>query len=230
MAEAEGRVEDNVLAELDTVIDGCRASHRGLLDTVSGLDESDARAPSRLEGWSRGHVLTHLARNADSHTRMLGAALTGEAVEQYAGGRQERAGAIEEGAGRPVSELRADVERSTGELEAAWSAMTPSAWDGHGLTRERPWPCRTLPYFRWREVEIHRVDLGLGYKVTEWPDEYVRRELPLLLATVPDRVADAAERRRLLAWLAGRAPSPGPLDLAAWESRRENYLGGISGR
>jgi len=230
MGDDETRAEDEAQAELDAVIDGCRGSHRALLDTVSGLDERDVRAPSRLEGWSRGHVLTHLARNADSHTRMLGAALGGEAVEQYAGGREERAGAIEQGAGRPVSDLRADIQRSTAELEAAWSAMTPGAWAGHGLTRGRPWPCRTLPYFRWREVEIHRVDLGLGYEVTEWPDEYVRRELPLLLATVPDRLADGAERRRLLAWLSGRAPTSGHLDLAAWESRPRNYLGSISRR
>jgi maleylpyruvate isomerase len=220
--------EDSAL-ELGRVIDGCRASHRAMLDTVAGLDEAGVRAPSRLQGWTVGHVLTHLARNADSHTRMLGAALSGEAVEQYPGGRQERADSIDAGAGRPASELRADVDRSTAALEAAWAAMTPAAWAGHGLTRGRRWPCRTLPYFRWREVEIHRVDLGLGYEIADWPDEYVRRELPLLLATVPDRLADGNERRRLLAWLTGRSPSSGDLDLARWESRPGHYFGGIPG-
>jgi maleylpyruvate isomerase len=221
--------EDEVRSELEEVIDGCRASHRGLLDSVDDLDDPGVRAPSRLDGWTVGHVLTHLARNADSHTRMLVAALKGEAVEQYAGGRQERAGAIEGGAGRPLSELRDDVRRSTAELEATWEAMTPAAWDGHGLTRGRPWPCRTLPYFRWREVEIHRVDLGRGYEPHQWPEEYIRRELPLLLATVSDRLVDVTERRRLLAWLTGRSPSAGDLDLARWETRPENYLTGISG-
>jgi maleylpyruvate isomerase len=214
--------------ELDQVIEGCTASHRAMLDTVDGLDEPGVRAPSRLQGWTVGHVLTHLARNAESHTRMLGAALRGEEVEQYAGGRRERADAIEEGADRPASELRSDVVRSTAELEAAWAAMTPEGWAGHGLTRGRPWPCATLPYFRWREVEIHRVDLGLGYEFTDWPDEYVRRELPFLLATVPDRLADGDERRRLLAWLTGRSASAGELDLARWESHPGNYLGDIS--
>jgi maleylpyruvate isomerase len=226
---AEATEGDGRQIELDTVIEGCRASHRDLLDTVAGLDETAVRAPSLLAGWTVGHVLTHLARNADSHTRMLGAALRGQAVEQYAGGGRERADAIEAGGGRSVTELGDDVRRSTAQLEAAWAAMTPVAWDSHGLTRGRPWPCRTLPYFRWREVEIHRVDLGTGYEATDWPDEYVRRELPMLLATVPDRLTDSTDRRRLLAWLTGRAPALGHVDLAGWESRPGNYFRDVSG-
>ena len=226
MAAADAATDkDARQAELESVLAGCHASHVRLLTVVAGLDEAGVRAPSRLDGWTVGHVLTHLARNADSHTRMLGAALRGESVEQYAGGREERAGSIEGGADRPVSELRDDVERSTTELEAAWAAMTPEAWDGNGLSRGRPWPCRTLPFFRWREVEIHHVDAGAGYGPQDWPEEYVRRELPLLLATVPDRLADGAERRRLLAWLTGRSPSAGDLDLGPWESRPNNYFG-----
>jgi maleylpyruvate isomerase len=199
-----------------------------LLASVTGLDEAAVRGPSRLEGWTVGHVLTHLARNADSHTRMLRAALTSEAVEaveQYAGGHEERARAIEAGAHRPVAELRQDLVRSTEALEAAWAAMTPIAWEGHGLSRGEPWPCRTMPFFRWREVEIHHVDAGIGYDPDDWPEAYVRRDLPLLVATAPGRLADGAQRRRLLAWLAGRAPTPGRLDLDPWESRRGNYFG-----
>jgi maleylpyruvate isomerase len=214
--------------DLATVIEGCRASHRRLLDTVAGLDDAGGRGPSRLEGWTVGHALTHLARNADSHTRMLRAALAGDAVEQYAGGRPERAGAIDAGAGRSAQELRDDVGRSTTELEAAWEAMTPDAWAGHGLSHGRPWPCRAMPYFRWREVEVHHVDLGTGYSPEDWPEEYLRRELPRLLATIPDRLTQATERRRFLAWLTGRAPSPGPLDLAPWESSPAHYFGSIS--
>jgi maleylpyruvate isomerase len=215
-------------SEFHATLAGCAASHRRLLGTVDGLDEAGVRGPSRLEGWTVGHVLTHLARNADAHTRMLSAALGGEAVEAYAGGAPERAGAIEQGADRPSTELCDDVRRSTAELEAAWAAMTPEAWEGHGLSRGRPWPCRAMPYFRWREVEIHHVDLGTGYDVADWPEEYVERELERTLATVPSRLADGAQRRRLLAWLTGRAPAPGELDLAPWESRRGNYFKGIS--
>ncbi|MET0910545.1 MAG: maleylpyruvate isomerase N-terminal domain-containing protein, partial [Ilumatobacteraceae bacterium] len=47
---------------------------------------ADAELPSLLPGWTRGHVLTHIARNADSFVRLLEAAGRGEVVTQYAGG------------------------------------------------------------------------------------------------------------------------------------------------
>ena len=106
--------------------------------------------------------------------------------------------------------------------------MTPEAWDGHGLSRGRPWPCRLMPYFRWREVEIHHVDMGTGYEPEDWPEAYVRRELAATLATLPERLDQAAQRRRLLAWLTGRSPSPGHLDLARWESSARNYFRGVA--
>ncbi len=229
MAGHPAHSPEEVEAELDAVLRGCRASHDILVSTLSDLDDAAVRGASRLEGWTVGHVMTHLARNADSHTRMLVAALKGEAVEQYAGGRQERADAIEAGSGRSAAEMLDDTVRSITELDGAWAAMTPAAWDGNGLAHGRPWPCRAMPYFRWREVEIHHVDLGTGYGPADWPEEYVGRELQLTLATVPGRLAAATERRSLLAWLTGRAARPGDLDLAGWESRPGNYFSGISG-
>ena len=214
--------------DMEAVTAGCRASHRNLLDIAGTMDEAAVRRPSRLEGWTVGHVLTHLARNAASHTRMLRAALAGDAVEQYAGGREERAAAIEDGARRPAARLVDDVRSTTAELEETWAAMTPPAWAGHGLARGRPWPCRSMPWFRWREVEIHVVDLGVGYEAGQWPEEYVRRELPLALGAMPDRLTDPAERRRLLAWLLGRDDAPGPLHLERWESRPGNYFRGVA--
>jgi maleylpyruvate isomerase len=34
-----------------------------LLTTATALSDADLQAPLRLPGWTRGHVLTHLARN-----------------------------------------------------------------------------------------------------------------------------------------------------------------------
>lgn len=45
----------------------CREAQERLLLRVAGLDDGAMRAPSRLPGWTVGHVLTHLARNADAH-------------------------------------------------------------------------------------------------------------------------------------------------------------------
>jgi uncharacterized protein (TIGR03083 family) len=36
-----------------------------LLATVRGFGDADVRRPSLLPGWTRGHLLTHLARSGD---------------------------------------------------------------------------------------------------------------------------------------------------------------------
>ena len=208
-------------ADLDEVfaaVAGCRAAHRRLFATTRAIDEATARQPSRLPGWTVAHVLTHLARNADSHVRILLAAERGEVVEQYAGGVEQRAADIEAGAGRPRDALVTDVGQAALDLETVWAEITADGWAGHGLSRGRTRPARELPFLRWREVELHHVDLGLGYEPTDWPEDYVARELRLAVDRLPDRVADPADRRRLLAWLVGRGPQPVPLALDGWES------------
>jgi maleylpyruvate isomerase len=60
------------------------AATQRLQDTVAGLTDQQAREPSLLPGWSRGHVLTHLARNADSLRNLLIWARTGVETPQYA--------------------------------------------------------------------------------------------------------------------------------------------------
>lgn len=54
-----------------------------LLTTTATLSDADMHDPSLLPGWSRGHVLTHLARNADGGTRLLTWARTGTPSAEY---------------------------------------------------------------------------------------------------------------------------------------------------
>lgn len=207
---------------LADIIAGCTAAHRRLEATLEGLDDHVVRRPSRLPGWTVGHVLTHLARNAESHVRMLNAAADGRAVEQYAGGREQRQRDIELGAGRSAAEMAVDVRGTSAALEAAWAEMTPEAWAGHGLTEGDLWPCRVMPFHRWREVEVHHADLGLAYSPTDWPREYVDREFPLALATLTDRLP-VQLRPSMLAWLLGRAEQPMVTELGPWQGDRKYY-------
>jgi maleylpyruvate isomerase len=75
-------------------------------------------------------------------------------------------------------------------------------------------PTTMLPVTRRREVEIHRVDLGLGYGFADLPGDYVRNELrsltmlwaarqPMGLTTLPDPVL-ALDPHDRVAWLMGR--------------------------
>ena len=199
------------------VLSGCVASHTRLLATVDAAGLAAVSRPSLLPDWSVGHVLTHLARNADSHTRMFEAAVRAEHVEQYPSGHEQRADDIATGAQRDPAVIVADLRAATAALESSWDAMGDEAWDGWGLSMGRPWPCRQIVFHRWREVELHHVDLGLGYGPAQWPAEYVALELPLALEQLPPRLDDAG-RRTVFAWLVGRSPEPHDVALAPWQT------------
>ncbi len=209
--------------ELTATIDGCTNAHRRLEQTIASIDDRTVRRASRLPDWTVAHVLTHLARNAESHVRMLRAASEGRSVEQYEGGYQQRSEDIEAGSNRPAREIRDDVRSTAEELEATWAGLSPSDWSSHGLAEGIEWPCRVLPFHRWREVELHHTDVGLGYTPGDWPDEYVDRELPLALSALPDRMGDV-HGRQMLAWLVGRGEQPATLEIAPWPAGREHYL------
>jgi maleylpyruvate isomerase len=194
-------------------IDGVRAAHTRLHATVAGLDDATARRPSRLPGWSVGHVVTHLARNADSVVRRLAAAAEDRLVEQYEGGAAGRDAAIEAGAGRPAAELVADLTAADRAVEQLVDTLPAEVWE-RPVLRSGPAggtvPAARLAYSRWREVEVHHVDLGLGYEPADWPAPLVELMLPGLLAGLPDR----ADRAALAGWALDRGPAP---RLAPWD-------------
>src|SRR6516162_3939279 len=97
------------------------------LATVATLTDAQMREPSLLPGWSRGHVLTHIARNADGLRNLLIWAEIGEETPQYASA-EERETQIEAGAGRPASEIVADVAKSSEDFLAKAAALSEGAW------------------------------------------------------------------------------------------------------
>ena len=124
MSESEQRKFANTLNEH---VSGCAAAHQRLLGTLENLTDDQCREDSLLPNWSRGHVLTHLARNADSHVTLLQAAVRGEVGEQYASAEQ-RNGDIERGAIRSAEELVMDLRLSIYGLEAAWASANEKVW------------------------------------------------------------------------------------------------------
>ncbi len=194
----------------------CKAAHQRLLRTVAGIDDDVVRQPSGLPGWSVGHVLTHLARNADGHTRRLDAALHGEEVPRYPGGFEQRDGEIDSGASRPAAEIVSDVRESSVRLEETWDRSTAAGWPNAELLAGDHFPTSGSPLRRLREVEMHHVDLRLGYGIESWPDDYVAWELPETLKRLPQRIRTTAAAKALLAWLTGRGGVPRELDLDPW--------------
>jgi maleylpyruvate isomerase len=203
---------------LDRDVEGCAAAHQSLLATVDALTDGDARRPSLLPGWSIGHVITHLARNADGFSGMIEGAARGDEVAMYPS-VDARNRDIEAGSSRTARDLVDDLRRSIWRLEGVWASAPAQVWDGFGITIAGRVPIRDLPMRRWGETVIHHADLGLAYAPADWPAEWVRLELgrltmlwssrrPMGMAELPSAAHRADDLTRLL-WLLGRGEIAG---------------------
>ncbi|MGW3460403.1 maleylpyruvate isomerase family mycothiol-dependent enzyme [Streptomyces olivaceoviridis] len=194
-----------------------------LLSAVTAMDNASLAEPSRLPGWSRGHVLAHLARNADALVNVL------QGRPMYASA-EARDADIERDAPRPVEVQVTDVRESAARFQAAGEA--PADWTRtvelrNGVTDS----ASRVPFRRWVEVELHHVDLGTGYELENLPAELLERETGFLTERFsghPDvpatRVTDGTR-----AWTTGRAADePGitvtgrPADLVGWLAGRRD--------
>ncbi len=202
------------------------ATQRLLGDTIS-ISELDWRAPVALPGWTRAHVATHVARNADALRHVLEEVTAGRPYPAPAPA-QARRRELEAGARRSPLDLQIDLDTSAGRLQVAFDALPAEQW----ATVDRD-PGRTvadLPMARLNEVVLHHIDLDCGFGfgdidpvVARWLLEWnVRRLAPTRLGrTTVDLVAESGFRLRagdsdraaavvtgteatLLGWLTGR--------------------------
>ncbi|MEU6588705.1 maleylpyruvate isomerase family mycothiol-dependent enzyme [Streptomyces sp. NPDC046881] len=200
-----------------------REATERLLNAVAKMDNASLAEPSRLPGWSRGHVLAHLARNADALVNVL----RGRPMYVSA---EARDADIERDAARPVEVQAADLRESaarfqaTGDEPADWSRTVELR---HGITDS----ASRVPFRRWAEVDLHHVDLGIGYELEDLPAEFLERETDFLAdrfsghADVPaTRLTDGTR-----AWSTGRAADEPeitvtgrPADLVGWLAGRRD--------
>ncbi|WP_405809025.1 maleylpyruvate isomerase family mycothiol-dependent enzyme [Streptomyces sp. NBC_00210] len=143
-----------------------------LLTAVTALDDGDAARPSRLPGWSRGHVLAHLSRNADALVNVL------EGRPMYVSAEAREAD-IERDAPRPLAAQLADVRESAARFQDA--GAVPADWGRtvelrNGITDA----AARVPFRRLVEVELHHVDLDIGYELEDLPEEFTDREIAFL--------------------------------------------------
>ncbi|MEV7415059.1 maleylpyruvate isomerase family mycothiol-dependent enzyme [Streptomyces sp. NPDC089919] len=143
-----------------------------LLTAVAKLDNAALAEESHLPGWTRGHILAHLARNADALVNVF------EGRPMYASG-ETRDADIERDAGRTLEEHLTDLRDSgarflaTTEPEQDWQ-RTVELRNGVTDTASR------VPFRRLVEVELHHVDLNIGYELADLPDEFAEREIAFL--------------------------------------------------
>jgi maleylpyruvate isomerase len=217
-----------------------------LLAAVEGLDDVAMKQPSLLPGWTRGHVVTHLARNADGLVNLLLWARTGVEHPMYAS-RADRDADIEEGAHRLAQVIREDLIAACARLDEAGGRLAGSDWQATVAHRTgRTFPATEIPVMRLFEVCVHLVDLdiGIGFadlrqehlemlldsavyphlKRTEGAPVDVRVELPdgrqrawRILVPAPTGSSEiSGPASKIVAWLAGRAAGSNLPELPPW--------------
>lgn len=146
-----------------------------LLATVDALPHPDWTGASHCTGWSRAHVIAHLALNAEGLAGVLRGIADGVPTTMYASDAS-RDDDIDELAHAGPAEVQERL-RSSAELFDA--ALAAAGAVPRGATFERTpggrvMPADAVPFLRLREVEIHHADLDAGYTAADWPTETAR--------------------------------------------------------
>ncbi|MEU4262921.1 maleylpyruvate isomerase family mycothiol-dependent enzyme [Streptomyces argenteolus] len=140
---------------------------------AADLDDAGLDAPSALPGWTRKHLVAHVAANADALGNLVHWAATGEPTPMYSS-PDERAAGIERGAGMPAAELTEWLRRSAGELATSAASLGDEQWQAPVVTAQgRTVPATELPWMRSREVCVHAVDLGTGLSFADLPTGFL---------------------------------------------------------
>lgn len=218
---------DTLLAELHKAADVVASQ-------ASKLAEEDVAAPSSLPGWTRGHVLAHLAGISNAMARQLEFAGRGEAVELYDGGQEGRTKAIEMAAGHTLAQHRADLDAALERALRAFDSLDADAWQVP--ISYRGGVVLDGGFALWRELVIHASDLNTGLGPETWSRPFCEHLFDFLAARVPagqrfvlqplglPPVTLGAGNRStvvngmltdIAAWLAGREPSLGSLRASA---------------
>lgn len=193
-----------------------------LLSATAKLDDAALAEASRLPGWSRGHVVAHLSRNADALVNVL------QGRPMYADS-ETRDRDIERDAPRSQAEQLADLAESAARFMAA--AAAPADWSRtvtlrNGVTDS----ASRIPFRRRIEVELHHVDLNVGYELEDLPDEFTAREIDFLAERFsghPDVVSTGLADGTGRVWTTGGGAQSGPVGVRGTACE---LLGWLSGR
>jgi maleylpyruvate isomerase len=158
--------------------------------TVVELDDLGGR--SRLPGWTRGHVVTHLARNAEGLCRLLAWARTGVETPMYPS-VQARDADIQAGAQRPQPEQLDDLRNTGAAFAAAAQELSAKHWDATVSTRHGPLPASLVPWARVRELWLHVVDLDAGVEIDQLPEDIALALMRDLANSMHTRVSTRIE-------------------------------------
>lgn len=141
--------------------------------TVSSLAADEFDRPSKCAGWSRAHVIAHLAHGADAMANLANWAVTGQETPAYAS-REQRDADIEATAALPGAEQVRALEEANARLLTAFRALADGV-----VVQILPTPFSgeinafSLPARRTTELIVHHDDLDTTWEWHEADPEAV---------------------------------------------------------
>ncbi|TFV62297.1 UNVERIFIED_ORG: maleylpyruvate isomerase family mycothiol-dependent enzyme [Bacillus sp. AZ43] len=163
---------------------------RAVADAVDRLTDDELAAPSALPGWSRAHVVAHVARNADALVNLLTWARTGAETPMYPS-RAVRDADIETTAALEPAQLRADLAAAAGRLATAIEEMPAEAWQATVRNGQGALVVASLvPWMRAKELWVHGTDLRAGLDFADLPRDLAAALVDDVLALFGSRDQD----------------------------------------
>lgn len=164
-------------------------SEQRLVRTVDSLADDQWSQPSVLPGWTRAHVIAHLALNAEGLAGALDALSHGQRGAMYES-NEKRDADIEELADATPPEIRERLFAAGEQLREALATISDDGWAGSidRVPGGPSFPVLALPATRRREVEIHHADMLCGYGHTNWSRDFA---IELLDAVTVEQAASA---------------------------------------
>lgn len=142
-------------------------------DLLRELGEADYSAACLLPGWSRRHLVAHVANNAIALGNLVRWAATGVVTPMYASMEQREAD-IERDAALRGEELSRRFAATAETLAAAMDELSDAQWETEVLTvRGERMAASMVPWLRAREVMIHAVDLDSGPGFGDLPVDFL---------------------------------------------------------
>jgi len=224
----------DVSSEHDQVVSRLADASARVVRTVDGFEGADWSAPSLLPDWSRAHVVAHLALNAEGMTSILRALVADDDVAglptMYASDAQRDQDILDLAAADPT-EIRDRLLAGVSLLQESFEAVPVDAWETRAERTPggRTMRVAALPGMRWRELEIHHVDLDAGYGPDDWDLDFAEHLLDAMAKRVrPPEAFEIRPHDSPRTWVLGEdeAEYPVPVvtgaaaDLAWWLTGR----------
>ena len=165
--------------------------HSEISQSLLDVDPTEFQQPSRLPGWDRLTIVSHLRYGAAASHRMTEDALDGRPTAFYPVGREtQRAATLRPDANERPAEVVASLAEWSQQLDGLWLRLDEQDWhlpvkepdDNQDLGDITLW---TLALLRLTEVEVHGGDLDLD--LSPWSDTFISAALPMRLHWLPTR-------------------------------------------